>query len=222
MDVLADYLGRVVHIEASGQLTFIGILVDIGEDILVINDGRQYVYLPTEHIHAVKEAEKEWMEEEGEERNGTIRIENGTINLRKILDNARGLFIECYITGNHTLHGYITQLLDDYFVFYSPVYHTVFVSIEHLKYLIPYYPGTTPYAVEKGYLSIEENHANFAPSFEGLFKTVEGRFIVLDLGGNPEKTGFFAEITGGLIKLVTARGEVYHWNIKHIKTVHLP
>ena len=222
VNVLADYLGKVVNIEVSGNLNFIGYLIDFGPDIVVINNGREYVYLPTQHIHAVKQVDEEWIEDEPDETNSTIPIENGSIDLRKILENARGRFIECYITGNHALHGYITQLMDDYFVFYSPVYHTVFISTYHLKYFIPYYPGTTPYGVDKAYLSIESNPINFAPTFEELFKTIEGRFIVMDLGGNPNKTGFFKGISKGVIKLATANGEIYHWNIKHIKTVHLP
>lgn len=226
MDVLEDYLGSVVNIEVSGQLLFTGYLIDLGTDVIVINNGKQYIYLPYQHIHSVKKAVDDVIDviEEGSDQGESqIKIDNGdSINFRKILCNAKGLFIECYITGNHTLHGYITQIMDDYLVFFSPVYRTTFISFDHLKYIIPYYPGATPYSADKAYLSVNQTDINFAPTFEQLLKSMEGRFMVLDLGGNPDKTGFFKSIRSGIIQLVTANGEVYHWNLKHIKTAHLP
>jgi hypothetical protein len=228
MEALADYIGKVVHIEGSGKLQFLGYLVDLGEDILVINNGRQYVYLPFTHIHTIRLGSVEdylegvLQQDNANDVDNTIDINNGAINYRKILCNAKGLFLECYITGNHTIHGYITQIMDDYFVFYSPVYHTMFISMDHLKYLIPYYPGVTPYSVDEAYLGVEQNQISLANTFEQLLKQIERKFIVMDLGDNPNKIGFFKKMDNGLIQLVTANGEVFHWNLRHIKTVHLP
>ncbi len=228
MEALTQYMGKVVHLEGSGKFQIVGYLIDLGEDIVVIHNGRQYIYLPFKHIHTVRLAtlDDDWMqlqqlEDEFDEGN-SIDTNHGSISYRQILKNAKGMFLECYITGDHTIHGYITEIQDDYFVFYSPVYHTLFISMDHLKYLIPYYPGVTPYSVDKAYLEVDPIDLPLADSFIHLFKQLEGKFVVLDLGANPNKIGFFKKITNGLIQLVTANGEVFHWNIKHIKTLHLP
>lgn len=228
MDILNQYIGKVVHLEGSGKFHLVGYLIDLGVDILVINNGRQYIYLPFKHIHTLRLAtlEDDWIQldqmDDEFEVNKTNEINNGTTSYRKILKNAKGKFLECYITGNHTIHGYITQIMDDYFVFYSPVYHTLFISMDHLKYLIPYYPGVTPYSVDQAYLEVDPIDITLAKSFSQLFKQLEGKFVVMDLGANPKKIGFFKQINNGLIEIVTANGEVFHWNVNHIKTVHLP
>ena len=53
------------------------------------------------------------------------------------------------LAGNAPIHGYVTSVMNDYIVFYSPVYKTVYISLKHLKWLIPYKENQVPYALNK-------------------------------------------------------------------------
>ena len=78
----------------------------------------------------------------------TKPIETEAISYRKILMTAKGMFVKVYVTENKSIHGYISSIMNDYFIFYSPAYKAMFVSMDHLKYLIPYPPITTPYSLD--------------------------------------------------------------------------
>lgn len=44
---LSRFLDKQVDIEISGNTTFSGTLLDIGHDIIVIYDGRTFLYIPS-------------------------------------------------------------------------------------------------------------------------------------------------------------------------------
>lgn len=44
---LSRFLDKQVDIEISGNTTFSGTLLDIGQDIIVIHDGRTFLYIPS-------------------------------------------------------------------------------------------------------------------------------------------------------------------------------
>lgn len=47
---LSRFLDKQVDIEISGNTTFSGTLLDIGQDIIVIHDGRTFLYIPLLHL----------------------------------------------------------------------------------------------------------------------------------------------------------------------------
>ncbi|MDQ0340490.1 hypothetical protein J2S00_003305 [Caldalkalibacillus uzonensis] len=223
MKTLNSYVGKIVDLEVSGKLFYTGFLVDVGDDIIVLNTGEKFLYLPFIHIHNIKLSKTEESEiEDSTASSAHIDTEADEVTYRKLLENARELFLEIYITENHTIHGYLINIMDDYFVFYSPVYHTMFISLDHLKYFTPYNPGLTPYSVGIEHFPVKPFNGSLAHNFEQQLKLLEGKFILLDLGQNPNKIGFFKKLECNTIQLTTANRETFHWNIRHIKTVHLP
>lgn len=221
MHWLKNYLGKIVDIEITGGEIRHVLLIDIGTDVIVVYNGINFLYIPFLHIHYIKQNTEETIEMNSPP---DIPIVNETdmISYRKILNNAKGLFVEIYITGNQTIHGYFTSIMNDYFIFYSPVHHTIFISLNHLKYLIPHPPNSTPYSINPNQFPFNPTNVPLARTFDQQLKKVEGKIIVLDLGESPNKIGLLREIKDGVIQLITANGEPLHWNLNHIKTAHLP
>jgi hypothetical protein len=218
---IKSFIKKEVEIEISGKTILSGILIDVGLDILVLFDGTQFLYIPLLHMHNIKEKlEKDITEEPPD----TVIIFNETepISYRKTLNHAKGQFLELYITGNRSIHGYITSVLNDYIVFYSPVYKSVFISMQHLKWFIPYSHQLTPYTLGNKDLPVVPASIPLARSFEEQIKKYEGRLLVFDLGDNPDKIGLIKQVSNNIIELITANGQTVFWKFIHIKTVHLP
>jgi hypothetical protein len=224
MKGIKEYLGQEVELEVTGKTIFAGILIDVGLDILVIYTGQHYIYIPLLHLHNIKEREITSEEEITSQPTGAtpLQIDQESISYRKILTNAKGQFLEVFVTGNKSLHGYITSVLNDYIVFYSPVYKTVFISMQHLKWLIPYSSKLTPYTLSNAKLPVVPTTIPLARSFEEQLKKYEGQLLVFDLGDNPNKIGLMKTINNNIIELITAAGQSIHWKLMHLKTVHLP
>lgn len=108
-----------VEARISGKTSLSGILIDTGLDILILFDGIKYLYIPLIHLHNIKEREIKANEDITEKPSGSIPLQNEeeAISYRKILTNAKGQFIELFVTGNQSIHGYITSVLNDYITF---------------------------------------------------------------------------------------------------------
>ncbi|WP_409343500.1 DUF2642 domain-containing protein [Paenibacillus sp. MBLB4367] len=220
MNGIRNFLGKHIDVNISGKGVITGLLIDLGSDIMVIHDGFHYLYIPLVHIQSVKLSTTDLTISELPEQ----PIENHAepISYRKMLVNAKGLFLEIYTSGGHSIHGYLTGIMNDYFVFYSPVYHTVFISMNHLKYLIPYQQDMTPYSLNQEYFPVKPSNITLARTFEQQIKKLEGKFVVLDMDEHPRKIGLLKSFEDLQLELVTANGETFYWNMHHIKTVHLP
>ncbi|UOF89657.1 DUF2642 domain-containing protein [Fodinisporobacter ferrooxydans] len=226
MSNLQTLLGKLVDVEISGNNCFQGILIDYGLDILTVYNKR-FLYIPIVHIQQIKLSQWKGTEldpigelpikEESEK-------ESETISFRKILNHAKGSFIEIYVTGNKTLHGYLTSIMNDYFVFHSPVYKTVYVSMNHLKWLIPYSANDTPYQLNHDTIPFHPANVSLARTFRDQCKKMEGKLAVFDLGDHPNKIGLLKQVNvdNNLLELVVANGEQVHWNLQHLKTLFIP
>lgn len=221
---IKNLLGIEVEVETSGKTFFSGILIDIGLDILVLYNGEKYLYIPMMHLHNIKEREFKANEEKTDQPTGKIPLQNEeeSISYRKVLTNARGQFIELFVTGNKSIHGYITSVLNDYIVFYSPVYKTIFISMHHLKWLTPYTTNLTPYKLNNADLPVVPTNIVLSRSFEDQIKKLEGKLLVFDLGDHPDKIGLMDNISNNIVELINAEGRTVYWKIPHLKTVHLP
>ncbi|MFX3633024.1 MAG: DUF2642 domain-containing protein [Candidatus Pristimantibacillus sp.] len=214
-------LDHHVELEISGKMTPIrGKLIEFGQDILVLHNGTKFLYVPLIHLQQLKVYAPE------EE---TILVPelpyepfNDAISYRKILMNAKGMFSEIYITGNQSIHGYLTTVMNDFFVFYSPVYHTVIISLHHLKYLIPYTPNVTPYTLTAEQFPLKPSPLTLSRTFDQQLRKLIGEFVVLDLGENPNKTGVLKAVDQSMIEIATASGNAVFIHFDHVKTVHVP
>ncbi|GEN32660.1 DUF2642 domain-containing protein [Aneurinibacillus danicus] len=220
MGFLHQYIGQFVCVELSGEKKHEGKLLDVGNDILVLNTMTQFIYLPLTHIQYVNLLMPQTEESMQSPNVGLINHEN-EISFRKILNNAKGLFIEIYVTGNQSLHGYVTGVLSDYFVFYSPVYKTMFIPFFHLKWLIPYSDNKTPYSLDSHLFPLHPSNVTPARSFDLQLKKLEGSLVVFDIGQHPNKVGVLKRVDGGMIELTTVNGTVC-CGMQHIKTAHFP
>ncbi|QIZ08843.1 DUF2642 domain-containing protein [Priestia megaterium] len=219
---LLDLRDKYIEVEISGGSFHRGILIDAGLDIVVIYDGRNntFLYIPFVHIQKLKEIliQEETFYDPPSEK----PITSDSISYRKILTSAKGLFVEVYVTGNKSIHGYLTSIMNDYFVFHSPAYKTMYISMNHVKWLIPYPPNTTPYSFENQNLPLKPVYPTLARSFEQQLKKLENQLIIIDGGYNEEKIGLLQKVQNNKMILITAKGEKLFRNLEHIKTIQLP
>jgi len=220
LDNFKYLLNKKTHVKITPEICFDGILTDIGDDIVVVFDGQRYVYIPLVHVHKIRLSRSD--EEIGEPTGFLLSKQTESISYHTILTNAKMLFIEIHVLGNQSLHGYITDVLNDYFVFYSPIYKTMYISLDHLKWLTPCNQNITPYTLNKELLPVRPSITIASPSWEEQLKKLENNFVVFDMGEESDKIGLLKKIENNLIELITANGETVHLNLTHIKSVHAP
>ncbi|PFA68198.1 DUF2642 domain-containing protein [Bacillus sp. AFS015802] len=220
--VYSKFTGDAVVIELTGKKTITGYLVEAGNEVLIVYNGDDYIYLSTSHIKNMSIVSKEMIGIDKPSDSPLLEQED-PLSLRKILTTAKGVFLEIYTMGNQPIHGYITGIMNNYFVFYSPVYKTMYISLQHLKWLIPYSTNLSPYRLAKENLPVNPTSAiSLARSFEVQLEKLCGHLIVLNLGVNEELIGKIEKVDGNIMELVTAKGESLYLNMQHIQTVHLP
>jgi hypothetical protein len=146
---------------------------------------------------------------------------NEEISLRKTLTAAKGIFTEIYVTSNQTLHGYIISIMNNYFVFYSPIYKTMFISLNHLKWLIPYTNNQRPYGLGNDSLPVNPSNITFARSFEVQIDKLTGELIIFNIGEDENVIGKIQGIKNNFVELITAKGDPVYVNLQQIKTVHM-
>ncbi|GAB6182032.1 hypothetical protein JCM14036_33510 [Desulfotomaculum defluvii] len=219
MDFLTDNIGKHMIIELAGK-TQEGILVDCGLDIAVLFNGQNYVYLPVAHIRHLRLCIFNNLDPPNTII-GPINVSTDRISYRQILERAKGLFIEIAVVGDHLIYGYIKEVFIDYLVFFSPVYNTILVPFEHLKWLCLLNSDQTYYTlnvqdINKGTISF-----NTAPTFKEQFQHIIGRIIQINMENSPYNSGLLKDITGEFINLITAKEERVFINIKHIQLIQL-
>ncbi|WP_108670133.1 DUF2642 domain-containing protein [Peribacillus acanthi] len=221
MSDINTLMGKQVSILLSGKTSFKGVLTDLGQDILVLYNGNQFIYIPFLHVHRIKKTidKNEFVSNPTE---SAFPDEMDAISYRKILTNAKGTFSEIYVTGNLTFHGYITSVLNDYFVFYSPVYKTMFISMSHLKWLTPYNQTITPYSLSNESLPVNPSSVPLQRSLEEQLKREVGKLVVFDAGSDPMKIGKLLNVNNNLVELALANGDTVYLKLSHIKSIHLP
>jgi hypothetical protein len=220
---LKDHVGNYIKLELSGNKPISGILIDIGSDLWVIYNGYDYLYIPTVHIQNWKFPKKEEIDEiiTLSDDQSPIFNPNEEISLRKTLTAAKGIFTEIYVTSKQAVHGYIISIMNNYFVFYSPIYKTMFISLNHLKWLIPYTNNQRPYGLSNANLPVNPSNITFARSFEVQIEKLIGSLIVFNIGENENGMGKVMGIKNNFVELLTAKGDPVYLNLQHIKTVHM-
>jgi hypothetical protein len=226
MSCLHEFTGKHVHIELTGHKYFSGPLVEDGPDILVINQEQtdSVYYIPLVHVQRMNSSSEEIEVAPFPTRDHPFHTENETISFRKVLTYARGHFVEIYVSGKTTIHGYLTSVMNDYFVFHSPVYNTIFVNFEHLKWIMPYPENVTPYALDAESVPHRSTPTSLPRTFKDLCKKLTGNMVVFDMGDDPNKIGQLKCIDSdsNMAELFTANGAKQLLNLHHLKTVYLP
>jgi hypothetical protein len=218
-----DLIGKTIEVEISRDIFLKGTLLDSGLDIIVMYDDKNqnFLYIPFVHVQKLKETILD--EEDSSYQPPSERpIETDLISFRKALMIAKGLFVQVYVTGNKSIHGYLTSIMNDYFVFHSPVYKTMFIAMKHVKWLIPYPPNATPYSLNNEDLPLMPVSTPLARSFDEQLKKFENQLVIIDGGENTEQIGLVQKVRNNNVILITAERETVYRNIEHIKTIQLP
>ena len=219
---LKDKIGKYIKLEISGKKIISGLLVDIGSDLWVVFNGNDYLYIPIIHIQNWQFLKHDEIAEISFNDEPTpIYNHNEEISLRKTLTAAKGIFTEIYVTSNQALHGYIISIMNNYFVFYSPIYKTMFISLHHLKWLIPYTSNQRPYGLSNSSLPVNPSGHTFARSFEVQIEKCVGELIVFNIGENENVIGKVQGIKNNFVELISAKEDPVFVNMQHIKTVHM-
>ncbi|EKN66719.1 hypothetical protein BABA_14717 [Neobacillus bataviensis LMG 21833] len=224
MNEFSDLMGKNIEIEISGGNFYTGNLVDCGLDIIVLYVGRtgNFYYIPSIHIQRMKETQIEenstYYEQPSEK---PLETDPQAISFRRMLNNAKGRFVEVFVTGNKSIHGYLTSIMNDYFVFYSPVYKTVYISMNHVKWLIPYPENATPYSLDPQSLPVHQTKIPLARSFDEQCKKLENQLVIIDGGDSIEKIGHLQKVMNRRLTLITAERETLYRNLEHVKTIYL-
>ncbi|MFD0678624.1 MULTISPECIES: DUF2642 domain-containing protein [unclassified Paenibacillus] len=220
MRVIQQFVGQQVIVDISGNNICKGTLIDLGLDIMVIVHEQQFYYIPLVNVQNVKLNSESSTEPDNKSEDTPIDYQADSLSYRKILNAAKGHFLEIYVTGNKTIHGYLTSIMNDYFVFYSPVYKAMFISMNHLKWLIPYRSNHTPYSLDNQSLPLSPVNITLSRTFEEQCKKLEGKLVVFDLGDNTKKIGLLQKADSDFIELINANGDKIVWNLQHLKTVY--
>jgi hypothetical protein len=219
---LKDNIGKYIKLELSGKKFINGLLIDVGSDLLVMFNGYDYLYIPTIHCQNWKYLKQDEIDEFTVTEGSTpIYNNNEEISLRKTLTAAKGIFTEIYVTSNLALHGYIISIMNNYFVFYSPIYKTMFISLNHLKWLIPYTNNQRPYGLSNANLPVNPSNITFARSFEVQIEKLTGELIVFNIGENEHVIGKVKAIKDNFVELIGAKEDPVFINLQHIKTIHM-
>ncbi|MDN3016872.1 DUF2642 domain-containing protein [Paenibacillus sp. BSR1-1] len=218
---LVDLIGKDIEVEISGGKLHKGTLLDSGLDIIVVYDAKNhsYLYIPFTHVQRLKETILD--EEYSSTEPPSNPIDTDVISFRKALTYAKGMFVQVYVSSNKSVYGYVTSIMNDYFVLQSPVYKTLFISMNHVKWLIPCPPKTTPYSLKSENIDMMPKAAPISRSFDEQLKKFENQLVIIDGGDHNEKVGLLQKIGNNKITLITAESEVVIRNLEHIKTVQL-
>ncbi len=218
---MTKLIGDNVYIELTKKSYFKGILTDVGSDILILYDGQKFFYIPWLHVRSLQ-LNSSTDDQVDKPTELSLAEETESISYRKILTNAKGMFAEISVIGNLTFHGYILSVLSDYFVFYSPVFKTMYISLSHLKWITPYNKNITPYTLSNTSLPVNPSNAPLLRSFEDQLKKVEGKLVVIDGGGDPMKIGLLKGVKDNLLEIAIASGETVYLKLTHVKSLHFP
>jgi hypothetical protein len=216
---MKNLVGKQVNIKMVGKDAVNGILKDFGDDILVVYNGQQFLYIPLEHVDRIQmnPNKDEFVEQPAEVTPG-IMLED--ISFQKMIINAIGLYLEISIGGGLSFHGWITKMLNDYYVFQTPMYGPLYVSCKHTKWLIPHTQTRNPYSLPTQ--PINPSGAPLLANFREQLQQEIGKLVILDGGKDSLKMGMLKNVANGTIELVVANGDTAYLNLQHVKSIQLP
>lgn len=221
--IIQSLVKEVVQIEISGKKLINGTLIDLGSDVLVLFNGTDFVYIPTNHIQYLTTDLTDDFEIKVPTEFPSIIMEDDDkedLSIMKVLTQAQVEFVEIYVTGSQPLHGIITSIKDNYFVFHSPIYKTMYIALNHLKWLIPYSKNKKPYGLDSHNSLVQKNNELLASTFEAQVEKLKNKLVMFNMGEKKNHIGKINNIEDQIIEIQTARTYPIYLNLRHIKTIH--
>lgn len=214
---------EIVIIELTGGKILNGSLVEYSSEIIVIYDGKAFVYIPIQHIH--------WMRTDSYNENNIQppsdrpsfmnNVSNNNLTLPNILSHAKDIYVEILVTKNYSLHGVISAVFDDYFVFESPIYKTLLIPIKHLKFLIPLINQQPPYTLtEEEFFNYDKSKfQTYKTTFSSQINELKGQLVILNLGKDSLQIGKIINVYNNQTVMLNNSQTNIILNIDHIQTV---
>lgn len=219
MNFFEEFLGKNIVIEITGS-RHEGLLVDFGKDIAVLDDGHYFLYIPLSHVKNIR---LNVINNNFQSSLATPIASIGSLSYMDILEKAKELFVELSVVNNQSVHGYITKLLADYFIFYSPIYNTLLIPYEHVKFLSLGNSNQTYFSLSKqDVLAVDSKLESIFPNFNQQIASLAGKLVVFDLGNAAHKIGMLKEYKNNFIRLINATEEEIYINIEHVQIVQIP
>lgn len=220
--IIQSLVKEVVRIEVSGKKLLNGTVVDLGTDVVVIFNGTVFVYIPLHHIQSFEVDKNNEYDIKVPTEFPSIIAEdkNDNLSLRQIITQAKGNYVELYVTGDQPIHGYITTIMDNYFVFDSPVYKRIYISLSHLKWLIPYSKNERPYGLDNNVIPLQLNHKLLASTFKEQVEKFKNEIVIFNIEGHKSHIGKINNVEEQIVEIQSARNRPVYINIDHIKSVH--
>lgn len=189
----------------------------------MLYDGNKFVYIPFEHIQSFyKDFENENNIQTPSEIPAFISRVNQNLTLKNILTLAKGIHVEIMVAKNEPLHGVITTIKDDYFVFESPVYKRMFIAQYHLKWLIPHL-NQLPYGLSGKEFQhfASANDETFQSTFVSQLAELKNQMAILNLGKDFSHIGKVINVNNQLISIENGKSKLTYFNLSHIQTLQL-
>lgn len=224
MDLLISMKGlgnEVFSFELSGKKIVTGTIIEACNEIIVLFTGRDYVYIPVAHIQNYKVNNNKEDEVNAPLIPPSIIPDEATVelSLQNVIEQAKGMFVELGVTGSQTMYGWITHIMDDYIVFQSPLFGNTFISITHIKWLIPFSEHEQLYGLDNHDITVLTTTQTFEKRFVEQLKSLSNKFVVLDMGKSQHQLGRIKNVDDQIVEIQNARNHSIFFNISHIKIV---
>ncbi|MBM7607317.1 hypothetical protein JOD29_000554 [Lysinibacillus composti] len=220
-NIFSQVIKETVKITLAGQIFFNGSIIDLSKEIVVLFNGKDYIYIPMEHIENVSvDQDEEIIQQPTNFPSVISKDDKNDFSLTYMLNEAIGMYTEIYVANKQPIHGTITQVQSNYFVFHSPIYKTMYIATKHLKWLIPYTENQKPYTLTDDELKVSAKKGILPQHFEHLVHSMRDKLVVVNQGEKPYHIGKISKVHGAIIELQTARTNTTYLNLEHIKTIH--
>lgn len=208
--MLTTYLGHYILVHLSEMIERQGFLLDAGSDCIILSEKGHNHYIPVRHIQEILL--------DGQDEDPRLEC-NGKTSFRKSLMSAKGRNVHVILGGNTVLYGYIMSIMNNYFVFYSPIYKTIFISMDHVKSMT-FNDMDAPYGQVKR--AFQPSKLALSRTFEEQIQKLNGQLVVFNLGDIPQKSGTLLGVEDGLVGLIPAHGNETYLSIRHIRSFYIP
>jgi hypothetical protein len=216
LSIFSKFLEEYIEITINASLILKGKLIDVGSDIMVIYNGEDFYYIPLVHTQYIRFSKLAYTEEIQLPPELPIGQPEDNISVRKILTNSKGIFTEIYVTNHQPIHGYVTGVMNDYFLFFSPVHKLISIPLQHFKWLMPYRENERPYSLKNEEFPLIPISTTSARTFEEQCKRNIGKMAIFDLGKEPKKIGKIISIQNNQVELAIARNQTIFTNLTHV------
>lgn len=220
--IIQSLVQEVIRVEVSGKKIMNGTLIDVGSDMIVLFNEGDFVYISLDHVRnfGVDRDNENVVQAPTELPSIVAEESKEDLSFEEVLTQAKGRLVEIYVTGNQSLHGTIIGIMKNYLVFQSPVYKTMYISLAHIKWLIPYPQSHKLYGLENDSVTTPPNNETFARTLEVQVEKFKNKIVVLNVGDPKSYIGKINNVEEQIVEFQSARTSSVYLNLQHIKTIH--